>query len=205
MLHLYAVQEIQRAIPVAVGARNMPQFLTAWTYPLVLLSAQWDVRPAWEMMAWPSYVAPGLAFSGAWTVLLVALPQSRRRAKLQFGHVLRGAVYGLSWVVILVLYRMFRNVRLATVEGLHYLEVAGSPNPPALAWRVEPVAYLSESGPIVDLMCAGLLFGWVSVWWLCAITRGWRMHLGWLIWLLGLIVASLCALVARAYLPNGLA
>ncbi len=205
MLHLFLVHEIRLTMPVAIPGRTVPQFLTAWTYPLALLSNTWGVTPAWTTMRWPPYVAPGLAFSGSWVVLMVLLPQSRHRAKLLFGHVLRGAVYGSAWIVVLVLYRMLRNMRLVLVEGRNYLEATSNgPGAAAFGWRLEPVAYLSESGAVVDTVCAALLFGWVSVWWLCAITRGWRMHLGWLVWLLGMVIATLSALVARAYLPEGM-
>ncbi len=124
---------------------------------------------------WPWYGLPAFAYCVAWPALWLALPTTRTQSKLRWSHVARAGVYQCSWISGLALFRLFRNLHMS-------FELATSPVPGNLG-----VPRLGDYAPeLVGIV----LFVWISGWWYFAITRGWRVERGVVVWI-SLCVASL--------------
>lgn len=127
---------------------------------------------------WPWYALPALAFTLAWPALWLVLPTTRTQSKLRWSHVARAAVYQCSWISVVTLFRLFRNLYTS-------FELATSPMPANLG-----VPRLGDYAP--ELLGIALLV-WLAGWWFYAITRGWAVKRGVVVWLSLCIAAGLFA------------
>lgn len=98
-------------------------------------------------------------------VLVLALPQTRKRCKVRVRHVLRAAVYSWSWLAVPAALRL-------AVAGRWTLEQLVLGRDPDLYGM-----YLALHRFGVPLIVLG--FGWHVAWWSYALRRGWRMPGAW--------------------------
>jgi hypothetical protein len=169
-------------------------YFSVWLYPMATVRvgpAGWVLRP--EALYAPRWVIFALAMHLAFAALVLMLGASRSRAgvgSIHAGHVLRAAVYGLWWVVLLALFRLGRNL-LVVYETL---TSEPGPNVPWRVWGAGPIpVWLSDIDPALAATVASAL---VAVWWLSAIVIGWRLQRGWTVWGLLTITAALTGMVA---------
>lgn len=136
-----------------------------------LLGTGYDL--AWEWRQFPRHVL--------WVPLLVALPplvllllpETRRRAKVRAGHVLRAAVYSLTWVVAVFLLDVLNALRVftRTQTGLLILD-DWMPDPRSNPdW---PMVVTDRSGVIAVVLLFPLA-AWLTLWWWFAV-RSWRLE-----------------------------
>ncbi len=124
----------------------------------------------------------GLFAAGiGWPVLLLILPETRRRAKVRWQHLLRAGVYGLAWVSV--------HIALLVVMAVQGLLLGD--------WDVS----LGMSGSVVDLLYEwwplyGLtLTAWMSAWWWFAMARGFQIERATLHWAVLMVPVLLLELV----------
>lgn len=130
---------------------------------------------------WPWYALPALAFCVAWPALWLVLPTTRTQSKLRWSHVARAAVYQCSWISVVTLFRLCRNLYTS-------FELATSRMPANLG-----VPRLGDYAPEVLGIA---LHVWIAGWWFSAITRGWRVKRGVGVWFSLCIAALLFAFLA---------
>lgn len=160
---------------------------------------------------WPPYVVPSLLFALAWPGLLVALPTSRRLAKLRPGHILRALILSLWWVPGLCLFRIVRNgvlmLEIFIARSQAAAAVPGLPPVPRLgpgggaAFAVPGVAMPMPArlGDQWPTLIGVLLFAYLLGWWWCACRRGWNLHRAGLVWALLSFAAGLVAVAAAEW------
>jgi hypothetical protein len=166
--------------PTAAGealAAALSGMLTPW---IELGYGAWVSNPgvAWLVRsgAWglrlapygvPKYALGLVLLHGSFFATLLGLPETRRRAKVRAGHIVRGAAFGLAPVALLSW--------LATVEAVSLLGVvlARSRNynslPTSIAWWIE--RGLDRGWPLTFLV----LWAWTVWWWRCAV-RSYRLE-----------------------------
>jgi len=123
----------------------------------------------WSMVRYPwcLFVA---GFHSGWAIMLVALPDTRRRARLRLAHVGRAWVTGLVCLAPVLVSAIGERVR---ADG-------GVVSEWVLDWS----------------FLASLV--WVPWWWWCALRVGWRVEGSILVWFLLLIVSVMVAMVSMA-------
>lgn len=110
-------------------------------------------------------------------LLLLILPETRRRAKVRPAHVLRAGVYGQSWIFFHLLFLLS-----TAFDGLL-----------AFDWDVS----IGMSGPLLGwldhfrVVYALFLAGWIAAWWWFALARGFRIERPTLHWLVLMVAAVL--------------
>lgn len=110
-------------------------------------------------------------------LLLLALPVTRKRAKIRKVHVLRAAVYGQSWIAI----------HLGVLLASALLGAVTAEYNTAMAW----------DGPVLDALyeyplAYGVALGaWIALWWWYALHRGFAMPQATRHWALLMLAAVL--------------
>ncbi|GAB4386107.1 MAG: hypothetical protein Kow0022_14220 [Phycisphaerales bacterium] len=113
--------------------------------------------------------------------LLVLIAQTRRRAKVRAGHVLRAAVYGQAWIVLYILLLLSM-----AAQGL---------------WASDWESSLGMWGPLLRrlydhmLLYELVLIGWIGLWWWLAMARGWGIAGATLHWLVLMVPALLASVI----------
>ncbi|MBC7771100.1 MAG: hypothetical protein H7210_01265 [Pyrinomonadaceae bacterium] len=142
---------------------------------------------------WATLWAPMTAVSLAFPLMLLALPGTRRLAKVRSVHVARAFIYSLSWIPALALFRTLRLAVELFDDPYKYLFTSARrswlwdwlPGESSLHhWRYHVVA---------------LLFLWLSGWWLSCIWKGLRLPRPLLTWGVVLIAVTLVGLLAWIY------
>jgi hypothetical protein len=162
--------------------------VNAWTDPFVHFRAQgpasaWTLRADWSFPQ-PEFFWPVLATTLAWPSMLMALPTTRRLARVQGPQVLRAAVYSFAWVVAAAAPAVMASaldVELTARNLLH------------LAWDSSAAWWTLRAGPA----WYPVLSAWLGVWWWATLQRGWRMERGGRTWLVLAIAATLVGLVVH--------
>jgi hypothetical protein len=150
----------------------------------------------------PAAVTGPLAASLMIPVVLVLLPDTRRLAKIRAGHVLRGAAYGLAWMLPVLLLRDLCRVLSAIWN------VEQSASPMRLMWRRSP-QMMHGAQPIVQLthtlwfLWMLVLVLWIMAWWWFALRVGWKVERYERVWWALIIPAWLAAAVAVAFSSDG--
>lgn len=175
------------------------QLASAWMYPVA--SIWWGMGASgfeWQLRSWPdAVVAAGAAHSAA-TASLLLLPSTRQLARVRAAHVLRAAIYGWSWVVVLAAFRMLRNAWtdleiIATGATAQMGRLGGAP-------RVTlggPMPIFLDAIP--QWLLAAVLLSWVAVWWYRALSRGWQVPRPWFVWTVLAVHGGLFAAVVIAH------
>ena len=161
-------------------------YASLWTYPIVTLErAGPGVRAHLvpHVLNAPAYVLPAATFWLGFPLMLLALPTTRRLARIRGAHVHRAMAFGLAWLVPLAAFRAGRNAAWARDSVAFWLDLGDG------LFRGSPL-YLGQVAPS---LCATLLFAWIATWWLCCFTIGWRLREGFLVWLLLAVAAGLAA------------
>lgn len=152
---------------------------TAWGYTFA---------PAWEGTVWgPAYV-PLLAFTLMFAIMMLVLKDTRAKAKVRFGHVLRAGVFGLAWLVPL----------LAVAIAISAL-VAAANSPARVGWVYFTIG--ARSYYIPEVAGYGLvppLAAWVAWWWWLAVSRGWRIEQPAKVWWTACLAATLAMVIVLA-------
>lgn len=99
-------------------------------------------------------------------VLLLILPETRKRAKVRAVHVVRATVYGQAWVIGIVLMYL-----ASAVEDVIW--GAGGRVP---MWGV----WWALEGPLPIIFA---LSGWIALWWLCVLAMGFKVKRALWTWL----------------------
>lgn len=192
---------------------SLPRALTqclfiAETYHLSLIySWQGFTMPSWRELFFPLFgldsvatwnsqtsfaLMPGVAISRtnafvivaimAWASSLVLLPFSLTISRVRFALIARATVFSLvliafqSWLS-LIGHAVTATMRIAHGAALNYY----NPSAPATASLTLYRGALELSSLAEDH--AGPYLIWLSLWWLAAYTRGFRLRRGWLAWL----------------------
>ncbi|MBS0196227.1 MAG: hypothetical protein JSR77_05665 [Planctomycetes bacterium] len=122
-----------------------------------------------------------MLMTGAWPLLLLALPVSRRMAKVRYVHIARAALYSLVTVVLLCMTFMIVKAVILGMEAVSgVLQVAGVRG------------YSLLRAPVIGWVAIGLLI-WHAAWWHSAITTHWKLHRGNLVWFLLQVAVVLLA------------
>ncbi len=122
-----------------------------------------------------------LLMTGAWPLLLLALPISRRMAKVRYVHIARAALYSLiAAVLVCTAFMIVKAVVLGFEAYSGVLQVAGVRG------------YTLLRAPVIGWIAVGLLI-WHMAWWHSAITAHWKLHRGNFVWFLLQIAVVLLA------------
>lgn len=129
-----------------------------------------------------------------WSVLalypatLLFLPVSLRRAKVRPALVLRAACYSAAPVVLLALNALLHGLN-DLARAVLYVQNGGSDD-----WPIDSVLFewALPLGVLVPV--------WASLWWLAALTVGWRVRHGPLVWLLNSVIVFILAFAASCVL-----
>jgi hypothetical protein len=135
----------------------------------------------------PWYVHVGLGVHMGFALVLLALPHTRAMSGLRLVHVLRALLYGLSWVGVLALFRVVRNAVLLVQMLSSGARAQASP------------IYLIDLWPET---IGVVVVAWVGLWWLAAMTRGWRLRGAMGLYIVLAIPAGLLGAVAYVYLSE---
>jgi len=172
----------------AAPVRFAPQaldYVSYFTFPVWTLRGG---RAAWLAGTWPGYILPAAVFFLAWPALLMMLPITRDRARLRWEHVLRGLVFGMAWVLPLVLFRAGRN----------FTSVVALLNAPSLPGASSyPFGVTTRLAQCDPGLWGSVLFIWIAAWWLAACVRGWRIADGYVVWIMLTVAAALGAAIAH--------
>lgn len=102
VVHAYAFHYIYSTAPTGSG----PHFIqTSLTWPQAMQEA-WKshnptYHPTWRwLLGMAPFVLPVLAMGAAFPLTLWVLPHTRKRAQVQPGHLVHGAVYSLPWLAL---------------------------------------------------------------------------------------------------------
>lgn len=128
-----------------------------------------------------------LAGALMYPLVLLVLPETRKRSKVSLKHLLRGATYGLSWVgVVLVGIGAARMLGLWKLYGFSVPYWWEGP-----AW--DPTPTWADSA---TAMTTWILVGvaWSSIWWLLAIRNGFRIRQWGRVWLAVTVPAVLAGI-----------
>jgi len=192
-----------QSLPVFPGVSGIPWLKNALYALSPLVHPCFDIEDSWmasapllrlHVCAWPSPGWAGLAMSLAWPSLILMLPETRHAAKVRKVHVVRAACYGLAWCIVL----RFVDVFGAAVSLI--LELMGLPNDWP-SWNVRGM--LSDPGWAMTHRPAPasiLIGGWIALWWLVVLTRGFRLRHALFTWVVLSIAAAIigwCALAAH--------
>ena len=157
----------QRADPAALLSPWL-ELVTPW------LDRRWLWWNRWGKPFWHAVTLPLLMCSCFWPLLLWVLGTTRARARVRIEHVVRAGVFGLSWLVPVLLVRVADYLfGLATLTA--DLLLPGSGMTP-------------RRGSVSDWMApywrVWLLLGfvWIQAWWLCAIRYGFGLPRSWVVW-----------------------
>jgi hypothetical protein len=136
--------------------------------------------------------------------VLVLLPDTRLRAKLRMGHVLRGAVYGLAWILPALALRGVCRVLLAldTLTAVSATPTGGWPTFHMTAWfHAARLIVMVAHQPWFIWMSVFML--WIMAWWWFALRVGWRVREYDRVWWAAMVPAWLAAAVAVAATDDG--
>lgn len=135
-------------------------------------------------MEWPWYVHAALGVHVGFALMLWVLPHTRAASGLRSGHVLRGFVYGLTWLGLLAGFRLVRNGALVWEMAVSGAASTGN------------VVYLNSIMPEV---VGVVLLGWIGAWWLAALSRGWRLPNATALWVVLAVPSGLLGMAVWAY------
>lgn len=133
------------------------------------------------LMEWSSLYFGVLATSALWPLLLLVLPETRRRAKVRKVHVLRASIYGFAYLAV-HLALLLISAFMGMVVGDWYV---------SLAMQGPVIDFLDQSG----LVYALALFAWISIWWWFTLAKGFQIRRATLHWLV-LLVPTFLAFAA---------
>ena len=155
--------------------------MRSWPGGRLLTRSYW--APGRFAASWASYARPALfcgVFFAACPLVFLALPISRRRAKVRWGHIVRITCHGGSHIALAAAIILV----LGTVRRLEI-----SP-----WWAREVLAAIE--GPVFIL-----LFAVVGLWWAAAIRRYLRMEQGWAITAAVVVTAffAACAILFKTH------
>ncbi len=186
-------------------ARPMP--LERWAAHLLIWSAgiaEWE--PFAGRVRFPGGAAvAGLGPLGAWAVMwavMLCLPDTRRVSKVRAAHVLRAGVYGLAWLVPVL---VWRTVAWTLMSALVLLRE--SPLGPRAAqaltrvtrWVNEAMEVAAEAVEVYAILAVV----WLTLWWLVAISDGWRVKEFGKVWLAVVVPGWLAFVVVFVLLGYG--
>lgn len=126
------------------------------------------------------WVSAGVAFALVWSVLVVVIPETRAKAKVHSGHLIRAGVYGLSWLGVL---------ELARVMDFGWIAADALLVKPAAAPQSLSSVLLGPVGVLA-------LIVWTAAWWRAVLVRGWGIPRASLVWAVLMIPAVLAGVVA---------
>lgn len=130
------------------------------------------------------------AFAAAWPALFLVLPFTRATSGLRWAHVTRAVLYPPMLLFLLLL--VYRSIDLVILA--HYFTFGRS------AWGLTAIVML-----IQPLMVLAFKIGclasplWLATWWYYAITRGWKLESGRILWLLLLLATGLTGTITATY------
>lgn len=176
------------------------QVVSCWAYPLADVWGQtgWaGLSMTWSY--WPRSVSAAVCAHMMAVVVMLALPTTRRLAKVRVAHVARAGVYGFGWVAFLCLFRIVRNVVvlfeiLATRARGQLVKLPGGGVAPRLGG---PSPIFIDSLP--ELLLVSVTLGWVAAWWWVTLKKGWGVERAGLVWVVLAITGGLAGTAAVAY------
>lgn len=175
-------------IETLVGMR-MPARGWGWVNDLTDTVAQfsgpwWDMPSVrWTFDEWPVKATWLIVGVFGLPLMLGLMPISLRRAKVRPLHILRAIVY--STAVPGMFYALNGTWRFVFDWKAHFNAYN------AISWN----SLVRLHQVFFDWFYA-LAGVWLALWWLFALTRGWKLRYGWAVWLAILVIA---ALIATAY------
>ncbi|CAG0969710.1 hypothetical protein PHYC_01175 [Phycisphaerales bacterium] len=169
---------------------------TAWLAPVGCLIADWRgttiwgyrFAPAWEFTSWGPAYLPLLAMSLMLPIMLLVLKDTRAKARVRRAHILRAAVFGLAWLVPLML--------LALAHFAFNQWAASSNRTNLLYFQIGPKWLALESIWGFALVPFGA--AWILWWWWSALSRGWRLDEHGRVWLAASAPALLVVVIVLA-------
>ncbi len=171
----------QSSAIVLSNAFVFPFFYLEHTIWAFTPNGRWAIRPGLSvtflLTQWSPIFLGIIGQAVAVPLMLLILPETRRRAKVRKVHVLRAAVYGQGWI-------FFHLLFLLVVAAFGVINAD---------WDMA----LGLSGPVVNLFYEyGLAYSlalaiWVAAWWWFTLAVGFRMEHPTRHWLVLMIVAIL--------------
>jgi len=130
------------------------------------------------------------AFAAAWPALFLVLPFTRATSGLRWSHVIRAALYPL--VLFFLLLIVYRSVDLVLMVH-HFTLGKSAAKLPATLFLIQTLLFPTYT---IGLLSSPV---WLAMWWYYAITRGWKLESGRILWLLILIAAALTGALIATY------
>lgn len=160
-------------------------WLNDLTDTLVQFDGPWSGVPVvrWTFSEWPTQATWLIVGVFGLPILLGLMPISLRRAKVRPQHIFRASVYSTA------IPGMFYALNGASRFGFDCLAHFNAYNP--TTWNT----FAKINQIIFDsfFAFAGL---WLALWWLLALTLGWKLRHGWVVWISIVVIAGL---IATAY------
>mgnify|MGYP001159208269 CR=1 FL=1 len=127
-------------------------------------------------------------------VVFMCLPDTRWMAKVRGTHVLRAAVYSLTWLVPLVLLRAVLIVVMTICGAAATLSTTGTMDR-LFTDVVRFARRIAGSWDEVSWCLFAIGGVWLGVWWACALRVGWRVRMPAAVWWSLMVPAMLGALI----------
>lgn len=131
---------------------------------------RWQLRMNLGRVRLPIYLLPAAAAWALVPVLLLALPVTRRRARVRTVHVLRAAVYGCAWIVPLFALRLINRAGMVVLVAADRW-LFGSQRP--LYVRTHWLGAVLPTW--TDIAYGAAVALWLALWWWVAISRGMKL------------------------------
>lgn len=169
----------------------------------------WYGRESQGVWFWRSqfimvHAAGWIACAAAWPLLWAVLPATRRGARVRWAHIGRASVNSLVWLAIPLLMR--NGAILCLYASDVFMPSRAGARPSFVPAGVSPMLISRALYSTGEWLLHGVWLGpivayfWLQAWWLCAITMGWKVQRGWLVWLLLTVGTTLAGVVVNVLL-----
>ena len=169
-----------------------------WVWACPPIDARTWYPGGFHLVQWwtDGWVPIAILATPIWAISFALLPQTRRRAKVKAVHIVRAFIYSCIWLTMLLLPWIFQYLVRFVAAGLNAVQV---PFPSFLRWMGFDPHWLRNAIPL-----AIAVWLWLSIWWLFAIRRGFRLQHPTAVWFALWIINGLAAMViwVLAYLVH---
>ena len=168
-------------------------FVEALGEPFTGFDWMWNQRWAYDLPL-PGGMSGLPAATVTFSLMLALLPWTRHLAKLRTVHLCRAVIYSLWWMPIVFAFRVWRNWQAQGSMAPLFTRV------PGVVMTLPPGTWTSAGTPLSlrylwPAWMSAALFAWTLWWWWCAITIGWKIDRGRLVWALLATAAIISAMI----------
>jgi len=175
---------------------------------LGVVEPQWGSTMELRVARGGVWILAGIAASLMAGLMVLLLPDTRRRAKLRGVHVARGAAYGLAWLVAVLVVRglwyvLSFGLSIATSYQMAPARRALYTGPSGLSLVSRWVGDVGEVFNEGWWLLAIATLAWVLVWWRSALREGWRVEEPGKVWFAVAVPACLAFVAVLLYSSLG--